>query len=131
MVSAGSLADYHPLWLGNLADDVTIEGSAMNGSAQGADGVRAILVGIRGLYESQTFNYVGAYGDDGFLEDYTAQVQGEPISCVVLIKSNAAGQAQHIVANYRPRSSLLLLARLLGENFAGTPYAKYFATGDS
>jgi len=51
--------------------------------------------------------------------------------CVVLIKNNAAGQAQHIVANYRPRGSLLLLARLLGEEFAGTPYAEYFATGDS
>lgn len=131
MVSAGSLADYHPTWLGNLADDVTIEGSAMNGSAQGANGVRAILLAIRGLYDSQTFNYVGPYGDDGFLEDYTAQVRGETISCVVLIKNNAAGQAQHIVANYRPRSSLLLLARLLGEEFAGTPYAEYFATGDS
>ena len=29
------------------------------------------------------------------------------------------------------RSSLLLLARLLFEEFAGTPYAEYFATGDS
>ena len=130
MVSAGSLADYKPSWLGNLANDVTIEGSAMDGSAYGAVGVRAILVAIRGLYESQTFNYVGAYGDDGFLEDYTAQVRGEPISCVVLIKNNAAGQAQHIVANYRPRGTLLLLVRLIGEHFAGTPYGEYFAASE-
>jgi len=25
--------EYHPVWLDNLADDVTIEGSAMNGAA--------------------------------------------------------------------------------------------------
>jgi hypothetical protein len=124
---AGTLTDYRPLWLENLADDVTVEGSAMDGSAQGPDAVRTILVAIRGLYEHQEFNFVGPYGDNGLVEDYTAQVNGEPISCVVLIKSNDAGQAQHIVANYRPRSSLLLLSRLLGEKFAGTPIAKHFA----
>jgi hypothetical protein len=70
-------------------------------------------------------------GDDRFVEDYTAQVRGEPIGCVVLVIRNAAGQAQHIAANYRPRSSLLLLSRLLGEKFAGTPYAKYFLAGQS
>ena len=30
--------DYHPVWLDSLADDVTIEGSAMNGVVQGAGG---------------------------------------------------------------------------------------------
>jgi len=29
--------DYRPVWLNNLADDVTIEGSAMNGVAHGAN----------------------------------------------------------------------------------------------
>jgi hypothetical protein len=27
--------DYHPVWLDDLAEDVTIEGSAMNGVAEG------------------------------------------------------------------------------------------------
>ena len=39
---------------------------------------------------------------------------------------NAAGQALHVAANYRPRSSVLLLSRSVGEKLAGTPYAKYF-----
>ena len=56
---------------------------------------------------------------------------GEPIGCAVLVTSNAAGQAQHIAANYRPRSSLLLLSRLVGEKLADTPYAKYFLAGES
>jgi hypothetical protein len=30
-------SDYRPVWLESLADDVTIEGSAMNGVVQGAD----------------------------------------------------------------------------------------------
>jgi hypothetical protein len=126
--SARMLADYHPSWLDNLADDVTIEGSAMNGTAQGAEAVRTILLGIRALYELQEFNFVGPYGDNGLLEDYIAQIHGQAISCVVLVKSNAAGKAQHIVANYRPRSSLLLLSGLLADKFAGTPIADYFAT---
>ena len=128
---ARSLTDYYPSWLDKLADDVTVEGSAMDGVAQGAEAVRTILVGIRSLYESQEFNFVGPVGDNGLLEDYAAQVRGEPVSCVVLVTRNAAGQAKHIVANYRPRSSLLLLSRLVGEKLAGTPLAKHFAAGES
>jgi hypothetical protein len=60
-----------------------------------------------------------------------AQVRGEPIGCVVVVSRNAAGQTQHVAANYRPRSSLLLMSRLVGERFAGTPYAKYFLTSES
>ena len=79
----------------------------------------------------QEFNFAGPCGDNGWLEDYTAQVRGEPIGCVALVTFNAAGQAQHIAANYRPRSSLLLLSRLVGEKLAGTPYAKYFVASES
>jgi hypothetical protein len=83
---------------------------------------------IRRLYDHQEFKFAGPYGDNGFLEDYTAQVRGEPIGCVALVTRNAAGQTRHIAANYRPRNSLLLMSRLLGEKFAGTPYADYFFT---
>ena len=128
---ARNLTDYYPSWLDNLADDVTIEGSAMDGVAHGPEAVRTILVAIRTLYEYQEFNFVGPVGDNGILEDYTAQVHGEPISCVVLVTRNAAGQTQHIVANYRPRGSLLLLSRLVGEKLAETPYGEHFAARES
>ncbi len=121
--------DYHPVWLDNLADDVAIEGSAMNGVARGAEAVRSIVTYIRTLYDSQEFNFAGPYSQNGFLEDYTARVRGgEQIGNVVLVTRNAAGQAQHIVANYRPRSTLLLLSELIGEHFAGTPIGEHFAT---
>jgi hypothetical protein len=112
--------------LDNLADDVTVEGSLLDGAVQGAEAVRAVIVAIRSLYERQEFNFAGPCGDDGFLEDYVAQVRGEPIGCLNLVTRNGAGKTQHIAANYRPRSSLLLLSRLLGEKFAGTPLAEYF-----
>ena len=121
--------DYYPVWLASLADDVTIEGSAMNGVAQGAEAVRSIVTSIRALYYAQEFTFAGPYGENGFLEDYTAQVRGgEQIGNVVLVTRNAAGQAQHIVANYRPRTALLRLSRLIGEQLAGTPYGEHFAT---
>ena len=121
--------DYHPVWLDSLADDVTIEGSAMNGVVQGAEAVRSIVIYIRTLYDSQEFNFAGPYGDNGFLEDYTAQVRGGgQLGNVVLVTRNAAGQAQHIVANYRPRTTLLRLSRLIGEHFTGTPYGEHFAS---
>ena len=122
--------DYgHPVWLDRLAGDVTIEGSAMNGVAHGAEAVRSIVTCIRALYDTQQFNFAGPYGQNGFLEDYTAQVRGGgQIGNVVLVTRNAAGQAQHIVANYRPRTALLQLSRLIGEQLAGTPYGEHFAT---
>jgi len=123
---AGRFSHYYPAWLENLADDVTIEGSLLDGAAVSPDAVRTIVGAIRTLYEHQQFNFAGPWGDSSFLEDYTAQVRGEPIGCVVLVTRNGAGQAQSIAANYRPRRSLLLLSRLVGEKLAGTPYAKYF-----
>ena len=101
----------------------------MNGVAQGAEAVRSIVTYIRTLYDSQDFTFAGPYGENGFLEDYTAQVRGGgQIGNVVLVTRNAAGQAQHIVANYRPRTTLLRLSRLIGEQLAGTPYGEHFAT---
>ena len=127
-----ALANYYPAWLDNLADNVTLEGSMLDGAVQGAEGARAIFVAIRSLYgDSQVFRFAGPYGDNDWVEDYIAEVDGEPLGCVVLVTRNAAGQAQHVVAGYRPRSALLLFSRLLGEKFARTPYAKYFLTSES
>ena len=124
------LTGYYPEWLGNLADDVTLEGSAMDGFMQGAEAVRTVLVYIRSLYDYQKFSFAGPYGENGWLEDYTAGVRGEPIGNVMVVTRDAAGQAQHIVGNYRPRSTLLLLSRLVGEHFAGTPYGDYFLASE-
>ena len=128
---ARRFTDYYPAWLDNLADDVTVEGSMLDGVVQGAEDVRTVVATIRTLYEYQEFNFAGPYRENDWVEDYIAQVRGEPIGCVVLVTRDAAGQTKHIAANYRPRSSLLLFSRLLGEKFAGTPIAEHFvASGD-
>lgn len=121
-----ALKDYYPKWVNNIADDATVEGSMLNGAVQGADAVRAIVLTIRSFYEHQEFKFAGPYGDNGFLEDYVAKVNGEPIGCVVLVTRNVDGQTQHVVASYRPLSSLLLFSRRLREKFAGTPIAQHF-----
>ena len=123
--------DYYPKWLDNLADDVTLEASAMDGAAQGPEDVRAIVLAVKSLYEYQDINFYGDYGDRYFIEDYTTQVHGEPFGAMGVITRNAAGQTQHIVVNQRPRSTLLLVSRLLGEKFAGTPLAGRFLTSGS
>jgi hypothetical protein len=121
-------SEYRPVWLNALADDVTLEGSAMNGFVQGPDAVRSIVTFIRTLYDAQEFNFAGPFGENDFIEDYTAQVRGEKLGNVVLVSRNAEGQAQRIVANYRPRTTLLLVSRLVGEHFADTPYGEHFAS---
>src|SRR6476619_6625014 len=122
-----ALKDYFPAWVNNMAADATVEGSMLDGVVEGADAVRSVVLTIRSLYEHQEFKFAGPYGDNGFLEDYVAKVNGEPIGCVVLITRHAAGQTQHVVASYRPLRSLQLFSRLLHEKFAGSPIAQHFA----
>jgi hypothetical protein len=126
-----ALKDYYPEWVNNIADDATVEGSMLNGAVQGADAVRSIVLAIRSFYEHQEFKFAGPCGDYGFIEDYIAKVDGEPIGCVVLVTRNLAGQTQHVVASYRPLSSLLLFSRRLRERFAGSPIAEHFAGSES
>ena len=103
----------------------------MDGFVRGAEGVRAVLVYIRSLYDYQEFNFAGPYGENGWLEDYTAGVRGEPIKNITVVTRNGLGQTQQVVGNYRPRSTLLLLSRLIGEKFAGTPIGEHFLASGS
>jgi hypothetical protein len=123
--------DYRPHWLDNLSGDVTMEGSVLTGIAEGPEAIRAILDFAGTLYDYQEFNYVGPYGDRGFVEDYTSMVRGEPIGIVVVIRFHEDDQAARIVVNHRPLRSVLLWSRLLGEHFAGTRYAQYFLSPDA
>jgi hypothetical protein len=124
-----ALKNYYPAWLNNMAEDATVEGSLLEGAVQGAEAVRSVVVAIRSLYDRQEHKFAGPCGSD-FLEDYVAEARGQPIGCIVLVKRNAAGQTQHIVAGYRPRRAVLLLSRLLRDKFAGTPIAEHFASGE-
>jgi len=120
------LKDYYPKWVDNLAETATLEGSMLDGVVQGAEKVRSVVTAIRSFYDRQEHTFAGPSGDGGFLEEYIAEVRGEPIGCVVLVTYNDAGEAQRVVASYRPRTTLLRFASLLAEKFAGTPVADHF-----
>jgi hypothetical protein len=127
LYSAGpALKNYYPKWLDHLASDATLEGSMLDGVIEGAQNVRTVVATIRSLYDRQAHRFAGPSGDGGFLEEYVAEVQGEPIGCVVLVRYNEAGESQHVVASYRPRTSVVHFARLLAEKFKGTPIGKHF-----
>ena len=126
-----ALKDYYPAWVNNMADEATVEGSMLDGVVVGAENVRSIVLTIKSLYDRQEFRFVGPYGDNGWIEDYVAEVHGQPLGCVVLIKRNDASQTQHVVASYRPRTTVVYFARLLAEKFAGTPIAEHFAASES
>jgi len=128
---AGRFADYYPAWVDKLAGDVTLEGSMLDGALQGPDAIRAVIGGVRALYDRQDFNFAGPWGDNSFIEDYTAAVRGRPLGCFHLVTFNADGQTHHVAAHYRPLSSLMFFSRLLRERFAGTPYAELFLAGEA
>ena len=126
----GRFADYHPTWVEKLASDATLEGSLLDGAVQGADAVRAVIGAARQLYDRQDFNFAGPWGDNSFIEDYTAEVRGAPVGAVHLITFNADGKAQHIIVNYRPLSSADVLLPTAADEFAGTPYAEHYLAGE-
>lgn len=119
---------YYPWWLDNLADDVTGEGAAMQGVLQGAENVRNLVTEARKVYQNQEFHFTGDYGSKGYLEEYTCEIEGQPTRVVVTVTRNTEGKCQHLVVNHRPRSSVLLFARIMGKKYAGTSLAKYFIT---
>ena len=125
-----ALRGYYPKWADNFADDATVEGSMLDGVVQGAEAVRSVILTIRSLYDRQAHKFAGPCGATGFLEDYVAEVRGEPIGCVVLVSFDEEGRTQHVVASYRPRTSLLHFSRLLAEQFADTPIASHFADSE-
>ena len=69
---------YYPLWLDNLADDVTGEGPAWDGAIEGAQAVHEVVVAAREIYEFQDFHYAGPCAENSFLEDYSSSVRGVP-----------------------------------------------------
>ena len=121
-----SLKDYYPAWVANMADDATVEGSMLDGVVVGGENVRSIVLTIKSLYDRQEFLSVGPYGNNGWIENYVSEVRGEPLGCVVLVERNAAGKTQHVVASYRPRTSVMHFASLLAEEFAGTAMSEHF-----
>jgi hypothetical protein len=72
----------------------------LDGAVQGSEAIRAVIGGVRELYDRQDFNFAGTSGDTGFIENYTAEVDGRPLGCLHLITFNADGQTQHIAAHY-------------------------------
>jgi hypothetical protein len=128
---AGRFAGYYPEWMDKLASDVTFEGSMLDGAVQGSEAIRAVIGRVRELYDRQDFNFAGTWGDNGFIEDYTAEVRGRPLGCLHLITFNADGQTQDIAAHYRPLSSGMFFSRLLRERLAGTPYAEHVLAGEA
>ena len=127
--SSPAIEGYYPKWLDTLAEDVTLEGSMLDGVVQGPTDVRSVVATIRSLYDRQAHRFAGPSGNGGFLEDYVAEVRGESIGCVVLVTYNAAGETQRVVASYRPRTAVMNFARILAGKFAGAPIARHFADG--
>ena len=100
----GRFADYYPAWVDKPADDVTLEGSMLDGDVQGADAIRAVIGGVRALHDRQDFNFAGPRGDNSLIEDYTAEVRGRPLGCLHLVTFDADGQTQHIAAGLIPQA---------------------------
>jgi hypothetical protein len=116
-----ALKNYYPKWIDNLAPDVTLEGSLLDGAVQGAEAVRSILGAIRSLYEAPGAQIRRPLHGQQFPRGLRRSGPRRAHRCVVLVTGNAAGQTQNIVASYRPRSSLLLLSGLMHEKLAGAP----------
>jgi hypothetical protein len=127
---AGRFVDDYPAWMDKLAGDVTLEGSMLDGALQGGRHPRRHRR-RRELYDGQDFNFAGPWGDNSFIEDYTAEVGGRPLGCFHLVTFNADGQTQHIAAHSRPLSSLTFFSRRLRERLAGTPDADHFLADES
>ena len=98
----------------NLTEDATLSGGAMNGFIQGRDAVRSFLGTVKALYQDFTIIYQGDTTHYR-LQEYTATLEGHPVTGVVTLRKTVNGQYDQVVVNHRPLSSLLLFSSLVIE----------------
>ncbi|MDX2707005.1 hypothetical protein PV350_29750 [Streptomyces sp. PA03-6a] len=120
---------YFPEWLNQLRDDVVLRATALNGELQGADKLRAVIGFARTLYEFQDFRFTGRY-DDGFIEEYAAQVGGHPINTVVIVHYDDEGKVESVTINHRPLTSMLHFSSKMREQFGDTFGPNRFYSGE-
>lgn len=125
------LKDYYPEWVKDVADNATLEGTMLDGVIVGREGLQSVVLKIKELYDRQDFVSVGRYGENAWIEEYVAEIHGKPLGCIILVKFNDSGQTQHLVASYRPRTTVNYFAHLLAEEFAGTPIEEHFRSSTS
>ncbi len=117
---------YSPEWLDRLADDVTLEGAAIQGLVEGAQNVREVVARLGKLQEFQEVDYDGKCAHNCRLEDYVTQIQGQPTGVVTMTYHDDSGTVEHVIINHRPRSSVVLVSDLLGREFVASPLDEHF-----
>lgn len=114
-----------PWFLRDLAPDVVLAGVVMNSSLRGADAVREQIRTVIGFYRDFTLVYEGEFGDRR-VNEYTAVVEGRPVTGIGTFHLNEKGQVDEIVVNHRPLSAALTVSRLLGESEIGRRHRDEF-----
>jgi hypothetical protein len=80
--------------------------------------VREQIRTVIGLYRDFTPVYEGEFGDRRVME-YTALVEGRPLTGVGTFHLNDRGEVDEVVVNHRPLSAALTVSRLLGRSLPG------------
>lgn len=90
----------------------------MNAPLRGAEPVTEQIRTVVSLYTD--YKPVYEFEAEGRrVTEYTATVDGRPVSGTGIVHVNADGLVDHIVVNHRPLSAALTVSRLLGESPMG------------
>ena len=117
--SAG-LTDYYPAWIDKLADDVTVEGSRSTASCRAPRRSGRSSSPSAGRTSTRSSTSLAPWATTACSRT-TPPGSRRARRLFVLVTGNPAGQAQHIVANYRPRSSLLFCPAWWARGSRGPP----------
>jgi hypothetical protein len=111
------VADPGVSFLEQLAEDVTVAGTIVNGVIRGREAVIAQIRATAQFYEDRvmlaTFDHA-----EWKVDEYRATVAGRVIYGNAMMHRNAEGRYDRIVVNHRPLSAALTLSRLVGESEA-------------
>ena len=79
----------------------------LDGAVQGAEAVRLVVLTIRSLYDRREHKFAGPYSSNGFPRTTSLRSTASLLAVSSSSPITPRGQTQHVVASYRPRSSLL------------------------
>ncbi|MFZ4835674.1 hypothetical protein [Rouxiella sp. Mn2063] len=116
-------------WWANMAEDATLEGTALKRPVTGRANIVAILSKAITLYDYQEFIYRDYVSKDLFMESYRSTVNGVPVECAVLVHMNEQGQADALMINHHPLSAALLFSKLMWD-MVGNSMGDLYLTAD-
>jgi hypothetical protein len=112
-----------------FADDVVLEGSALNQPIEGRERVKAVMATASGIYDSLVFTREASNGSSTYVEWEATAFGGIMLEGVTILTRNGHGRIVSARIHHRPLGAVLRFSAELRERLRGVIAPSHFYGG--